>query len=286
MSESKGGNRKKIGFLSLVKCFFRQFSENSSSLLSDGMVYSTLIALVPCIAVIYVILNRFGVIEPVAEAIGEYVVRTFGEKTGSTVVSYLNTFTENAMGLGIVSFVSFAITFILLIDKIFSVVNKIYHTKQVGNPLVRYLKYAGIIALGIAAIGLGVVLLGRFNSLSLRFRHRMRLSAVEILVKHAIQIGSLFGILLAAIVLSPHGKVNFRSGLIGAAFGTVGIYVLGYVFGFVVKYSVKYSLIYGSLATLLFSFMFLSYLWKIVFAAVTISYVHQKETVGFKERDT
>ena len=87
------------------------------------------------------------------------------------------------------------------------------------------------------------------------------------------------------IVLIPHGSVNFRSGVIGSAFGTVGIYILGYIFSFVVKYSVKYSLIYGSLATLMFSFMFLSYLWKIVFAAVTISYVHQKETVGFEESE-
>jgi membrane protein len=248
------------------------------------MVYSTLIAVVPCIAVIYVVLNRFGVIEPVAAALGEYVVSTFGEKTGNTLIAYLNTFTENAMSLGIVSMVSFAITFVLLVDKIFSVFNKIYHIHRVDNPIVRYLKHAGVIALGLAAIVLAVFLMGRFNFLVLRFR-QMRLSVVEILVKHAIQVASIFGILLAMIVLIPHGKVNFRSGVIGAAFGTVGLYALGYLFGFVVKYSVKYSLIYGSLATLMFSFMFLSYLWKIVFAAVTISYVHQKETVGFEESD-
>ncbi len=284
MSGSKGTNKNKVGFFSLVKCFFKQFGENSSSLFSDAMVYSTLIAVVPCIAVVYVILNRFGVIEPVAAALGEYVLNTFGEKTGNTLIAYLNTFTENAMGLGIVSMISFAITFVLLVDKIFAVFNKIYHTKRVGNPIVRYLKYAGIIGLGIAAIVLTVLLMGRFNFLVLRFR-QMKLSFVEILVKHAIQVVTIFGILLAMIVLIPHGPVNFRSGVIGSAFGTVGIYILGYIFSFVVKYSVKYSLIYGSLATLMFSFMFLSYLWKIVFAAVTISYVHQKETVGFEESE-
>ena len=58
--------------------------------------------------------------------------------------------------------------------------------------------------------------------------------------------------------------------------------VLSKVFQFVVSWSVKYSVIYGSLATLLFFFMFLSYLWKIIFAAVIVSYVHQTQTTGIE----
>ncbi len=281
MSEKKAsGNR--VGLVTLVKSFIKQFGENSSSMLSNGMVYSTLIAIVPCLAVVYAVLSMFGVLDPVVSVLETYVISTFGESTGETLMKYINTFTANAVGMGIVSILSFSVTFVLLIDKIFTVVNKIYNTKKGGNPIIRYLRYAGIIALGLIAIVLAVFLIGRFNALSVKMRGIPHLSSFEKLLKFIIPIGAIFGLMLAVIVLIPNCKVNFRSGLIGAIFGTVGIYALGYLFSFVVGRSVKYSVIYGSLATLMFSFMFLSYLWKIIFAAVTLSYVHQKETVGFK----
>ena len=281
MPASKG-KRKAVGLVAFSKSFFKEFGENSSSMLSNGMVYSTLIAVVPCLAVVYAVLNMFGVLGPVVSVLEDYVISTFGEGTGETLVKYINTFTANAVGMGVVSILSFALTFVLLIDKIFTVVNKIYKTKKGGNPIVRYLKYAGIIAVGLIAIVLAVFLIGRFNALSVRMRGLSRLSTVEKFVKAIIPIAGIFGIMLAVIMLIPNCKVNFRSGVIGSVVGTVGIYALGFLFSFVVGRSVKYSVIYGSLATLMFSFMFLSYLWKIIFASVTLAYVHQRETVGFK----
>ena len=281
MAEKKS-NRKKVGVVALSKSFFKQFGENSSSMLSNGMVYSTLIAVVPCFAVIYAVLNLFGVLDPVMEVLQNYVIGTFGESTGASLVSYLSVFTENAVGMGIVSMLSFAVTFVLLIDQIFTVVNKIYNTQKGGNPIIRYLKYVGIIVVGLLAIVLAVFLIGRFNSVAVKLRGFPQLSTFQKLLKTIIPIGAIFGIMLAVIILIPNCNVNFRSGLIGAIFGTVGIMVLGFVFSFVVGRSVKYSVIYGSLATLMFSFMFLSYLWKIIFASVTLAYVHQRETVGFK----
>ena len=283
MPEKKTGKRKRMGFWALLRRFVSQFNENTSAMLSNGMVYSTLIALVPCIAVIYAVLNRLNILDPVAALLNEYVIKTFGEATGQTLVTYINKFTENAVSLGIVSMISFAVTFVLLVDKIFIVVNKIYNTHQAGNPIIRYLKYIGIIIVGIGAIALAVLLVGRFNSISLKLRRAPALSALQVFWKYALPPATMFGVLLAMIILIPNCNVNFRSGVIGSLFGTVGVYILGYVFGFVVKYSVRYSVIYGSLATLMFSFIFLSYFWQIVFASVTLAYVHQKETVGFKE---
>ncbi len=281
MAEPKA-KRKTIGLVALAKSFFKEFGENSSSMLSNGMVYSTLIAIVPCLAVVYAVLNLFGVLDPVVAVLEEYVVSAFGEGTGESLMRYINMFTANAVGMGIVSILSFALTFVLLIDKIFTVVNKIYNTKKGGNPIIRYLRYVGIIVVGLAAIVIAVFLVGRFNALSVKLRGLSKLSTFESIVKAILPIGAIFGVMLAVIVLIPNCKVNFRSGVIGAIVGTVGIYVLGFVFSFVVGRSVKYSVIYGSLATLMFSFMFLSYLWKIIFASVTLAYVHQRETVGFK----
>lgn len=270
---------KPVGFM---KNFFGEFSASSVSMLSNGMVYATLIAVVPCLALIYAVLNLFGVLAPVMEILQTYIIETFGETTGKSLVGYLNYFTQNAVSMGIVSILSFGVTFVLLIDKVFSIVNKIYHVPKAESIVKRYLKYVGVIVIGLAAIVLAVFFVGRFNSLSLKLRNLPDLSGVQKVFKAVIPFAALFGIMLALVCLVPYCKVRFLSGLIGAAVGTVGIGVLGMVFKFVVQRSVKYSVIYGSLATLMFFFMFLSYLWKLVFASVIVSYVHQNMTTGIE----
>lgn len=270
---------KPVGFM---KNFFGEFGASSVSMLSNGMVYATLIAVVPCLALIYAVLNLFGVLAPVMEILQTYIIETFGETTGKSLVGYLNYFTQNAVSMGIVSILSFGVTFVLLIDKVFSIVNKIYHVPKTESIVKRYLKYVGVIVIGLAAIVLAVFFVGRFNSLSLKLRNLPDLSGVQKVFKAVIPFAALFGIMLALVCLVPYCKVRFLSGLIGAAVGTVGIGVLGMVFKFVVQRSVKYSVIYGSLATLMFFFMFLSYLWKLVFASVIVSYVHQNMTTGIE----
>lgn len=270
---------KPVGFM---KNFLGEFGGSSVSMLSNGMVYATLIAVVPCLALIYAVLNLFGVLDPVLEMLHTSIIETFGETTGKSLVGYLNYFTKNAVSMGIVSILSFGVTFVLLIDKVFSIVNKIYHVPKAQNLFIRYLKYLGVIVIGLAAIVLGVLFVGRFNSLSLKLRNMPDLSGLQKFFKTIVPFALLFGLMLALTYLVPYCKVRFVSGLIGAAVGTVGVGVLGIVFKFVVQKSVKYSVIYGSLATLMFFFMFLSYLWKIIFASVIVSYVHQNMTTGIE----
>ena len=279
MGSKKRFRKVLSGTASYVRSFIEQFNEDSASMLSNGMVYSTLIALIPCLAVIYAVLGMLGVLKPVVELLEESVMNTFGDGVGDTLVGYLRMFTSNAMSMGLVSILSFVLTFVLLIDKIFTVINKIYHTPQKGKIVIRYLKYLGIILVGILAIAITVYLVGRFNSVSMKIR-KVDISTFQrvftVIAPHA----GIFGLLLLMICMIPNCKVRFLSGVIGAAVGTIGIGLLSYAFQFVVKFSVKNSVIYGSLATLLFFFMYLSYLWKIVFAAVVVSYVHQTKTSG------
>jgi len=279
-SKKKKGKKAFSGTSGYVRSFFEQLNEDSAVILSNGMVYSTLIAIVPCLAVIYAVLNTLGMLEPVVVVIEDAIMRTFGEGTGDTLVGYIRSFTANAMGLGVLSILSFGLTFVLLIDKIYTVVNKIWHSPPKGKIVTRYLKYIAVIILGIAGIALFVFLASRFNTIAVRLRNLPELSVFEKVMGKIVPIAAVFGILLAMIYLIPNCRVRRKSGFIGAVFGTVGIAILIDVFRVVVKYSVRYSLIYGSLATLLFFFMFLSYLWKIVFASMIIAYVHQAKTVG------
>ena len=203
------------------------------------------------------------------------IIQTFGESTGKNLVGYVRYFTDNAMSMGVVSILSFGVTFVLLIDKIYTMVNRFYHAGP-GKIYIRYLKYVAFIVGGILAIAGMVFFIGRFNSFSAKLLNLPAIGYVGRVVKLLVPIAVIFGVMFSIIKFIPNCKVRTSSCLLGAGVGTVGIWVLGFIFQFIVRRSVKYSVIYGSLATLLFFFMFLSYLWKIVFSAVIASYVHQK----------
>ena len=263
------------------KSFMKEFSGEAASMISNGMVYSTLIAVIPCIAFIYAALNLFGVLDPVVELLETYIIQTFGESTGKNLVGYIRYFTDNALSMGLVSILSFGVTFVLLIDKIYSMVNKFYHAGP-GKLVIRYLKYIAFIVGGILTIVLMVFFIGRFNSVAVKLRKLPALDFFESALKIVVPVAVIFGVVFSIIRFIPNCRVRTGSALLGAGVGTVGIWVLGFVFQFIVKRSVKYSVIYGSLATLLFFFMFLSYLWKIIFSSVIVSYVHQDLTAGKK----
>ena len=272
---------RRKGLIRFAKSFAEQFSLDSASMLSNGMVYSTLVAIVPCLTFIYAVLNWFNVLDPVVSYLETFLVEVFGESQGANLVGYLNTFTQNAMSMGIVSILSFFVTFVLLIDKIYSVINRIYHTDKAGNLVTRYLKYAGAIIIGLVSVVFIIYFLGRFNALSLGGLFKLpELSRFERIFRGVMPLAMTFAAILGIIVVVPNCKVKLNSALIGSGVGTVGIWLLFKIFRFVVMRSVKYSIIYGSLATLLFFFMFLSYLWKIFFSAVLIAYVHQCEFYG------
>lgn len=272
---------RRKGLIRFAKSFAEQFSLDSASMLSNGMVYSTLVAIVPCLTFIYAVLNWFNVLDPVVSYLETFLVEVFGESQGANLVGYLNTFTQNAMSMGIVSILSFFVTFVLLIDKIYTVINRIYHTDKAGNLVTRYLKYAGAIIIGLVSVVFIIYFLGRFNALSLGGLFKLpELSRFERIFRGVMPLAMTFAAILGIIVVVPNCKVKLNSALIGSGVGTVGIWLLFKIFRFVVMRSVKYSIIYGSLATLLFFFMFLSYLWKIFFSAVLIAYVHQCEFYG------
>lgn len=272
---------RRKGLIRFAKSFAEQFSLDSASMLSNGMVYSTLVAIVPCLTFIYAVLNWFNVLDPVVSYLETFLVEVFGESQGANLVGYLNTFTQNAMSMGIVSILSFFVTFVLLIDKIYTVINRIYHTDKAGNFVTRYLKYAGAIIIGLVSVVFIIYFLGRFNALSLGGLFKLpELSRFERIFRGVMPLAMTFAAILGIIVVVPNCKVKLNSALIGSGVGTVGIWLLFKIFRFVVMRSVKYSIIYGSLATLLFFFMFLSYLWKIFFSAVLIAYVHQCEFYG------
>ena len=117
-------NLKQSGkFLSTV---FRQAMKDNVLNSASGLVYSTLLAIVPALTFIFTFFNILGVLEPLTNFISQWLGELAGPEAGGELMVLLNRYTRNATSLGVVGLVSFLITMVLLINKVWSVINQIY----------------------------------------------------------------------------------------------------------------------------------------------------------------
>lgn len=260
----------------IFKSCLSRFSDDNVVMISNGMVYTSLVALIPCLAFIYSFISHLGFTEPVIRIVEQFLIETFGMDNGAVLIDYLNKFLNNAMSLGIISFVSFFITFLFLIDTLHVTLNKIFHCANKGNKAIRVGKYAASMIFGMAVIALLVTFYTRvlasflsFSSfVSSDFENYSRLIISKVIV---------FFTLFGMFYVLPDCYVSPKSAATGAALGAVMIFLLEFGFKHIVKFSVSKFVIYGSLAAVLFFFMFLSWLWRIVFTAAVFTNVLESQ---------
>ncbi len=265
------------GLVGIMKSCLSRFSNDNVIMVSNGMVYATLVALVPCMALVYSFLNYLGVVEPVIQFVDEFFVKTFGDSEGISLAGYFDGFMKNAMGLNLISSLSFVVTFLLLVDKLNVTVNRLFHSEVKNNPVVRFLKYLAFMIVSMVIIAVVVGIYTRFSSWFLFLKDLPELSSVQVIAKDLLAKSMIYFALLGVLYLVPDCDVNFYAAAIGAGFGFVLLLVLEFVFKLVVKFSVKASVLYGSLATLMFFFMFLSWIWRIVFTSVVVTDVLNRD---------
>ena len=126
-------------YFSVIRQGIGIIGRDNVNLLASGMVYSTLIAIVPCITFLSAFLSAFGALEPFLSVLSEWICDTFGETTGQSVMNSIVTFTGSAMSLGVVGLVSFIITGMFLVNKIYSLINHIFRTEPSEGTMKRFI---------------------------------------------------------------------------------------------------------------------------------------------------
>lgn len=272
------------GFISWWKDYFHvlvlsvtRISRDNVNIMASGMVYSTLIALIPGVTFLFVVFSSFGVLQPFVEMLSDFLVETLGETNGAEVIRLLEVYTGNAMSLGIVGLVSFVITSIFLMNKIHSVVCRIFRTPPRNGALKRFMM---ILTFLIVSAFLMVVLMtlqttmGNYISQNL-FAGMAKDANDTGLWRNLLIIAVIWICMFLIILILPNARIRKSSAAVGVTTGTVLAIVATSIFKLVTRFSVSYSVIYGSLASLLFFLLYLYIIWFIFMVSCEITYVHQ-----------
>lgn len=272
MSPSRSESFSFHRFAVFSQMVIKNFDRDKCFILASSVVYSTIISAIPFLAFIISLLTAFGAFDMAQASVLELFSQQFGSAAGMKLFSLVDGFVLNAGSLGVVGLLSFLITSVVLINRVWVTINQIYHTSLNRNQVGRFAQF-------ITGLVITTLLMSAYFSVNaIMSDYLSQFFALGLFLKLLGIIGPWMIIFLAFFLLIfavPNTKVNVRSALLGAAVGMISFQLINALFNDVVLRFMNYSIIYGSFATLLIGLVWMYLWWVIIFGAVEIAYVHQ-----------
>ncbi|PIP80217.1 MAG: ribonuclease BN [Gammaproteobacteria bacterium CG22_combo_CG10-13_8_21_14_all_40_8] len=266
-----------------IPCFrtlyaiLRDLVTGELSLRAMSLVYTTLLSLIPLLAVSFAVLKAFGVHNQVAPML-QGALAPLGEKSVEITSTILG-FVEN-MKVGLLGSISLIFLFynvISLMQKIESAFNYTWHVSQSRGIGQRISHYMSTIMIGpilvFSAIGLSATLLNSdLMQTILAIEPFGTLAALLTKLVPSLMIIFAFTFLYTVI---PNADVRFGSALVGATSAGILWQLVGYFFASMVVASTKYVTVYSALATPILFMIWLYVGWLILLIGASIANYHQ-----------
>ena len=266
-----------IKFLRLLVVAVWEFRASVLSARATGLVYTTLLSLVPFLAVMFSVLKAFGVhqqIEPLlAQAFEPLGPR--GAEITAQVISFVNNLKVGV--LGAVGVLALFLTTFFLIDKIEEALNAIWRVRK-GRPLARkFSDYLSVVLVGPVFVFTAFAITASAQShwLVQRVLEIQPLGYLVVFGAEFMPFVILCGVFTFIYKFVPNAQVRLMSALVGGVTAGILWQLAGAAFAAFVAGSTRYSAIYSSFAILILFLIWLYVGWLIVLTGAQVAYFHQ-----------
>ncbi|HJX17885.1 MAG TPA: YihY/virulence factor BrkB family protein [Acidiferrobacterales bacterium] len=269
--------RRLVHALRMVYAVGRDLAEGQLTLRAMSLVYTTLLSLVPLLALSFSVLKAFGVHNQVRPTLLA-LLAPMGEK-GVEITNQVIGFVDNikvgvlgALGLGLLIY-----TVVTLLQKIELSFNFVWRVKSARPLAQRFTQYLSVLMTGplltFSAMGVTAAFFGSSTVQAL-----IAIEPLGTLVKLVATVLPFLFVITAfgfVYVLMPNTRVRVVSALVGASVAGVLWQMLGWGFAAFIAASTKYTAIYAGFAIVIFSMIWLYLNWLIVLIGASIACYHQ-----------
>jgi membrane protein len=262
----------RIGYLVI-----RDLVDGQLTLRAMGLVYTTLLSLVPFIAISFSVLKGFGVHNQIEPMLLNFLAPL--EERGVEITNRILEFVNNMKAgvLGSVGLVLLLYTAVSLLQKIERSFNYMWHVTE-GRPFAqRFSEYISVILIGPVLIFTALGITASIASIAL-IQQLMEIEALGIIFE-ALSVFIPYLLIIVAFtfvyMLVPNTKVYFKSALVGGMVAGVMWQSAGWIFASFVVSSTKYMAIYTVFASLIFFMIWLYVSWLILLIGCGISFYFQ-----------
>ncbi|HUX82451.1 MAG TPA: YihY/virulence factor BrkB family protein [Halothiobacillus sp.] len=242
-----------------------------------SLSYTTLLSLVPLLAVSFSVLKAFGsdrvigtflnaILEPLGNSAPELTTRIL------EFVSNIKVGVLGAVGIALLFYIVIA-----LMQKIESVFNGIWRVHQLRDLSTRLAMYLSVLMVGpvliLAAMGVtATVLSNGFMNDVLGF---MPLRGIMTVVAWLFPLLMWTGTFTFIYAFIPNTRVHFSAALAGGVVAAITWNGIGLAFGSLIATSTQYTAIYSAFASLVLFMVWLQVAWLIVLLGASVSHAWQ-----------
>jgi membrane protein len=264
-------------FLQIMAMVVRDLMGGILSLRSMSLVYTTLLAFIPLLAVSMWVLKKLGVHEQIQPGLAS-LLAPLGDRSADFSFIVVE-FVEN-MEIGLLGFLGLSMlvyTSISLMRKIESAFNHTWRVRYKRNWLQRIIIYVVLLAVGPALV---------FSALAVTasLANHSMLAAISEFPYLGILVGT-FGkflpyiLVVGAFTLTYLAVPNIRVNLLSAFYGGLLAGIIwqgtGTIFTAFVAGSTSYTVIYSGLAILMLLMVWVYLSWLILLIGASVAYYHQ-----------
>ncbi len=276
----KEANKFQAFLIQSLRIFYgatRDLSGGLPSLRAMSLVFTTLLSLVPLLAVSFSVLKGFGVHNQLEPALIS-LLEPLGEKglqLSQQIISFVDNI--NVGVLGSIGLLVLIFTVLSLVKKIESAFNFTWRLTVSRNIFQRFSNYLSVILIGPLLLFTAAGITASFNSSTVV----NKISAIEPFGTILLFIGESVPFILTIVVftliynLIPNTKVHFKSALFGAVIATILWKMTGTLFKTFIVDSTNYTAIYSGFAIMIIFMLWVYISWLIVLTGASLSYYHQ-----------
>jgi membrane protein len=222
-----------------------------------GLVYTTLLSLVPLVAFAFAVLKGLGVHRDLEPLIYEFL-RPIGDRA-SGLTAQMMTFVENVRGgvLGSVGLAFLLYTVVATIQKLENAFNFAWHVERPRSLMRRVSEYLSLMVIGPVFL---VIVFGLFGAV--RIHESLRALGPYLFVT---------GVFTFLFVFVPNTRVRLRPALIGGLTAGVLWAASGAVFTRIVAVSTQMVAIYAGFAIFLAALIWIYLSWLILLIGAQLS---------------
>ncbi|KYK72292.1 membrane protein [Aggregatibacter actinomycetemcomitans serotype e str. SC936] len=272
-----------IDLKSFCTLFWQRFNHNKLTQAAGYLTYSTMLAIVPLIMVVFSIFSAFPVFNEVTGALKAFIFTNFAPSAGDVVGQYIDEFVNNSKQMSAVGIISLIVVALMLINSIDRTLNGIWHDTSTRPIFTSFAIYWLILTLGPLLVGTSIAASSYVKTM---FEHSAA-SSFGLKLLGFVPFLSTWFIFTVIYMVVPNKKVSIKHSAAGALIAAVFFTLGKQAFAWYIVTFPSYQLIYGAMATLPIMLLWIQLSWTFVLLgaqlAAVLAEVRSKKQINYQE---
>jgi len=278
LQKSGRAGRMLVVLLRYLYGLFRDILYGQLTLRSMSLVYSTLLSVVPLIALSFSVLKGFGLHKRMEPYLYTWM-EPLGAQ-GAEITTQVIEFVDNVKGglLGGVSLAFFIYTAISMVQKVEESFNYVWYVSKPRSFARRFSEYMIVLLIGpvIMVIALGILAsIGNYE-MTRDLLSSQALSPVVVLIGKLAPYLMVSAVFTFLYIFVPNTHVRFSAALVGGVAGGILWSTIGALFTTFVVYASSRELIYSGFAVAITALIWLYLNWLVLLIGAQIAFYVQK----------